>query len=131
MDKIDKSLSRKEKDFLGVGNDGPTTDDVKFFFNKDQTAYLITADYHGEFKDEHPYSGKIIGIAAEKKARGTGDTDKLISQAKEEFKNDRLVAEIDDNNIPSKKLFERNGFKNVETIDGISYYIWEKEKSKH
>lgn len=128
MDKIDRSLSKKEQNYLGVGNNNTSSDDMKFFFNKDKTAYLMTIDYHGKYKDEHPIAGKIIGIAAKKEARGTGVTDKLISNAKKEFKNDRLVAEIDKENIASRKLFERNGFKKKMSDDYIDYYIWENKK---
>lgn len=127
MAKIDKSLSKKEQDLLGVGNDN-STDDIQFFFNKDLTAYLITADYHGKYKDEHPISGKVIGIAAEPKARGTGATDKLISDAKKKFPNDRLVAEIDKGNVASRKLFERNGFEKVKEDNGVDYYIYGKRR---
>lgn len=130
MDKIDKSLSKKEQNYLGVGNDNTSSDDMKFFFDKDKTAYLMTIDYHGKYKDEHPISGKIIGIAAKKEARGKGITDKLISNAKKEFKNDRLVAEIDKENVASIKLFERNGFKKKMSDDYIDYYIWENKKKE-
>lgn len=129
MSKIDKSLSKKEQDLLGVGND-ESTDDMKFFFNKDKTAYLLAVDYHGKYKDEHPIDGKILGIAAMPQARGTGATDKLISDAKKEFKNDRLVAEIDQGNTASKKLFERNDFKKIMEENGVDYYIYGDRKSK-
>ena len=102
--------------------------DIQLFFNKDKTAYLITADYHGQYKDEHPISGKIIGIAAKPNARGTGATDKLINDAKKKFPNDRLVAEIDQRNTASRKLFERNGFKKVKEDNGIDYYTYGKKR---
>lgn len=127
MDRIDRSLSKKEQKLLGIDNNH-STDDIKFFFNKEKTAYLMTADYHGKYKNEHPIDGKIIGIAAMKKARGTGVTDKLIKDAKKEFSNERLVAEIDKENIASRKLFERNDFKKVMEEDYIDYYVWEKKK---
>lgn len=126
MDKIDRSLSKKEQNLLGVGNDNASTPVEKFFFNKEKSAYLITTDYHGKYKDEHPISGKIVGIAASPKARGTGATDKLISDAKKHYKNNKLVAEIDKENVASRKLFERNGFKKVKEDDYIDYYIWKK-----
>ena len=126
MDKIDRSLSKKEQNLLGVGNDNANTPVEKFFFNKEKSAYLITTDYHGKYKDEHPISGKIVGIAASPKARGTGATDKLISDAKKHYKNDKLVAEIDKENVASRKLFERNGFKKIKEDDYIDYYIWKK-----
>ena len=129
MDKIDKSLSKKEQNLLGVGNN-ESTDDMKFFFNKDKTAYLLAVDYHGKYKDEHPIDGKILGIAAMPQARGTGATDKLISDAKKEFKDDRLVAEIDQGNTASKKLFERNDFKKIMEENDIDYYIYDDRKSK-
>lgn len=129
MNKIDNALPQSEQDLLGVGNNN-STDDIKFFFNKDKTAYLITADYHGKYKDEHPVDGKIIGIAALPEARGKGYTDKLISDAKKAFPNDRLVAEIDQNNEASRKLFERNDFTKKMSEDGIDYYIFENKKKK-
>ena len=124
MDKIDRSLSKKEKSLLGVGNNNSNIPVEKFFFNKELSAYLIVTDYHGKYKDEHPIDGKIIGIAANKKVRGTGATDKLISDAKKYYKKDKLVAEIDKNNIASRKLFERNGFKKETSDDYIDYYTW-------
>lgn len=127
MSDIDKTLSKKEKDLLGVGND-ESTDDIQFFFDKGKNAYLITADYHGKYKDEHPIPGKIIGIAAKKEVRGTGVTDKLITDAKKHFSSDTLVAEIDEDNIASQKLFERNGFKKVREDDGIKYYTWKNRR---
>jgi ribosomal protein S18 acetylase RimI-like enzyme len=130
MNKIDKSLSKKEQNLLGVDNGYHSTDDIKFFFNKEKSAYLITADYHGKYKDEHPISGKIIGIAAMPKARGTGATDKLIQNAKNEFSNDRLVAEIDKGNIASKKLFKRNGFKKIKEDNGVEYYVYDQRRQK-
>lgn len=124
MDKIDRSLSKKEKNLLGVGTNNSNVPVEKFFFNKELSAYLIVTDYHGKYKDEHPIDGKIIGIAANKKVRGTGATDKLISDAKKYYKKDKLVAEIDKNNIASRKLFERNGFKKEVSDDYIDYYTW-------
>ena len=124
MAKIDNSLNKREKDLLGVGLDTANIPVEKFFFNKDKTAYLIVTDYHGKYKDEHTISGKVLGIAAKKNARGTGDTDKLISNAKKYYKNDRLVAEIDKNNTASRKLFERNEFEKIKEDDYIDYYVW-------
>ena len=124
MNKIDKSLSKEEQNLLGVGNDNSNVPVEKFFFDKGLNAYLIVTDYHGKYKDEHPVNGKILGIAANKKVRGTGATDKLISNAKKYYKNDKLVAEIDKDNIASRKLFERNGFKKETSDDYIDYYTW-------
>lgn len=127
MDKIDRTLSKEEQALLGVGNDNSNTPVEKFFFDKNKSAYLIATDYHGNYKDEHPVDGKILGIAAKKEARGKGITDKLISDAKKHYKNDKLVAEIDKNNTASRKLFERNGFKKVKEDDYIDYYVWKKK----
>ena len=95
MNKIDRSLSKKEKNLLGVGNDNANVPVEKFFFDRGLSAYLIATDYKGKYKDEHPIPGKILGIAAMKESRGTGVTDKLISDAKRFYKNEMLVAEID------------------------------------
>jgi len=128
MEKIDDTLSEKEKYFLGVGYTNHQTDDIKFFFNKERTVYLIAADYHDMYKDEHPIDGKIIGIAAMKNARGLGITDKLLSDAKDFFKDDCLVAEIDKSNVYSRRLFERCGFKKIKEDNNIDFYIWKGEK---
>ena len=128
MNKIDKSLSKKEKNLLGVGNDTANVPVEKFFFDKNKTAYLIATDYHNKYKDEHPISGKVLGIAAKKESRGTGITDKLISDAKGFYKNDKLVAEIDKDNTASRKLFERNGFKKEASDDYIDYYTWSNKR---
>lgn len=130
MNDIDNSLSDIEQFYLGVGNDN-SSDDIKFFFNKDRTAYLIVTDYHGKYKDEHPIDGKILGIAAKKEARGTGDTDQLISRAKKYFSNDALVAEIDKDNIASQRLVRRNGFKKVLSDEYIDYYVWQRDNNSN
>ena len=46
----------------------------------------------------------------------------IIKNAKEYYKNDSLIAEIDKENIASRKLFERNGFKKIYDDGYIDYY---------
>lgn len=119
---IHDKLSEKEKYYLG---DQLVSKYTKYAKSKGG-AYIILDDYGGEYKDEHPYDGKIISIAASKESRGKGMTDKLITGAKKEFPNDRLIAEIDSDNSPSKKLFERNGFKNIGKIGSdIDVYAYD------
>ena len=125
VNKINSSLSKKEQEYLGVGYE--YAKDSKFLINKNKNAYLLVEDHHGKLKDEHPIDGKIISIAASKDARGTGATDDLLSAAKKEF-SDRLVAEIDSNNVHSKKLFERNDFKKVMSDSDIDYYVYDKKR---
>lgn len=119
---IHDGLSEKEKYYLG---DQLVSKYTKYAKTKGG-AYIILDDYGGGYKDEHPYDGKIISIAASKDARGKGMTDKLISGAKKEFPNDRLIAEIDSENHASKKLFERNGFKPIGKIGSdIDVYAYD------
>lgn len=119
---IHDGLSSKEKYYLGDQLVSKYTSYAK----SKNGAYIILDDYKGDYKDEHPYDGKIISIAASKEARGTGATDKLIASAKREFPNDRLIAEIDSDNKASKNLFQRNGFKEIGKIgNNINVYAYD------
>lgn len=122
--RIHNSLSEKEKYYLGDMSVSKYTTYAK----TRNGAYITLDDYHGEYKDEHPYSGKIISIAASKKSRGTGATDSLVKQAIKDNQGSRLIAEVDSGNDYSANLFKRNGFKLMDSSGDILYYVYETKK---
>lgn len=124
MKKIHDSLSDREKDYLGDMSISKYTTYAKVR----NGAYITLDNYGTKYKDEHPYRGEIVSIAASKNARGTGTTDSLIRQAIKENPSSRLVAEIDTGNDASRKLFERNGFKLAQKKDDIYFYIYDPKK---
>lgn len=107
---IHSSLDDKAKWYLG---DIPVSK-YTIYANVKNDAYIVMDDYKGKYKDEHPYSGKIISIAAGPKSRGKGDTDYLIKQAQKDNKGSTLIAEIDTGNTRSENLFKRNGFVKID-----------------
>ena len=118
---IHNSLSKKEKKYLG---DTLISKYTKYI-NIKNDAYITLDDYGDKYKNEHPYKGKIISIAASTKSRGTGDTDWLVKQAIKDNPNSRLIAEIDSDNVHSSNLFTRNGFKQIDEFDGIKFYVYD------
>lgn len=104
--RIQSSLNPKEKQHIGNMSISKYTT----YVNTKSGAYIILDDYKGEYKKEHPYSGKVIGIAADQNSRGKGITDYLIQKAIKDNQKDTLIAEIDVDNVASRKLFSRNGF---------------------
>ena len=118
---IHNSLSKKEKKYLG---DMLISKYTKYI-NIKNDAYITLDDYGDKYKNEHPYKGKIISIAASTKSRGTGDTDWLVKQAIKDNPNSRLIAEIDSDNDHSINLFTRNGFKQINDVNGIKFYVYD------
>lgn len=119
--KIYNSLSKNEKISYGtsVGIDYKTT-----YAKRIGDAYIILDQYDDKPNKWHPYVGKYVAIAAAPSARGTGVTDKLIQNAKNDNPNDDLIAIIASDNIHSVRLFKRNGFKFAKNIEGYDYYIY-------
>lgn len=120
---IHDSLTEHEKKYLGEMSISKYTRYAKTLGD----SYITMDDYGGEYKDEHPHNGLIISIASGKKDRGSGNTDKLIKKAIKDSGTEPLIAEIDVDNVYSKKLFERNGFKYFDEIDDIMFYRFDKD----
>lgn len=118
---IYNSLSKKEKKYLG----NMLISKYTKYVNIKNDAYITLDDYGDEYKNIHPYKGKIISIAASIKSRGIGDTDWLVKQTIKDNPNSRLIAEIDSDNNHSINLFIRNGFKQIDDVNGIKFYIYE------
>ena len=119
---IYNSLSEKERYYLGDCSISKYT----VYAKEEDEAYIIVDDYLGRFRRAHPYKGKIISIAASKRARGKNITDKLIQELIKEHPRWKLIAEIDEKNKYSKRLFIRNNFKYIGKKDGILYYEYKK-----
>lgn len=124
IQRIHASLSAKEKYYLGDMNVSKYTTYAK----TKNGAYITLDNYRGDYRDEHPYSGQIISIAANKKSRGTGATDSLIKGAIKDNPSSRLIAEIDTENTASQRLFKRNGFKKIGSRDGILFFAYDTRK---
>lgn len=118
---IYNSLSKREKKYLG---DMLISKYTKYI-NIKNDAYIALDDYGDKYKNIHPYKGKIISIVASTKSRGTGDTDWLVRQAIKDNPNSRLIAEIDFDNDHSNNLFIRNGFKQIDDVNGIKFYVYD------
>lgn len=123
IQKIHNSLSKDEKRFLG----DMLVSKYTRYINIIDNSYITLDDYNGKYKDKHPYNGLIISIASSKSDRGKGNTDKLIKYAINESGHKPLIAEIDKDNMYSKKLFERNGFKKIDEINDIMFYRFDKD----
>lgn len=127
-ERIFKSCSKQERAMYGydIGIDEHTC-----FTKRMGDAYVLLDD-HQEASGWHPYPGKYISIAAAPSVRGTGVTDKLITAAKNAASDD-IIAIIRDDNVHSRNLFTRNGFKLVGNKkfneDRYDYYIFKSSKS--
>lgn len=127
-ERIFKSCSKHERAMYGydIGIDEHTC-----FTKRMGDAYVLLDD-HQEASGWHPYPGKYISIAAAPSVRGTGVTDKLITAAKNAASDD-IIAIIMDDNVHSRNLFTRNGFKLVGNKkfneDRYDYYIFKSSKS--
>lgn len=117
------SLTNDEKGYLGEISTLKYTKYAKTLGN----SYITMDDYNGEFKYEHPYDGLIISIASAKSDRGSGNTDKLIQKAIQDSGEEPLIAEIDSDNLYSRRLFERNGFKKIDEFDDIMFYRFDRD----
>lgn len=121
--RIFSTLTKEEKAMYGYSVDiGENT----CFTKRIGDAYVVLDD-HPKANQWHPYPGKYISIAAAPSVRGTGVTDKLVTAAKKSTSDD-IIAIIRDDNIPSIKLFTRNGFKytnkKMYNEDQYNYYVY-------
>ena len=92
-------------------------------------AFITLHDYYDDaYRDNHPFKGLVVNIAAIDSSRGNGDTDYLLKNAISDMRSmtdshsDCIIAEIDPSNDHALNLFERNGFTPIGSDDKI-YYI--------
>lgn len=76
---------------------------------------------------------EIITIGVHPDFRGTGIADALLQLMEKEQVGEKIFLEVAENNIPAKKLYERNGYKQIAVrqgyYDGIDALIMGKDLS--
>lgn len=74
---------------------------------------------------------EIITIGVHPDFRGTGIADALLQLMEKEQVGKKIFLEVAENNTPAKKLYERNGYKQIAIrrgyYDGIDALIMEKD----
>jgi RimJ/RimL family protein N-acetyltransferase len=104
----------------------------KNIINSDNDIFYVVTDGTNRFLGQLRYKienhAAIVSISLCKSITGKGLSDKLLNQSiklicDERNEVENIIAFVSENNIASKKLFEKTGFVFCENNNGMSKYV--------
>jgi len=100
----------------------------KYFSDQDNHCFILENEDKEEigycrFDFDHENDNHIVSIAIDPENHGKGMGHELLDKTLKIFKTEKVIlAEIKKDNIPSVKLFEKNGFEIYREDDENYYY---------